>query len=245
MEELDEDEKVSYLKKIKDAADQEAHRKSALIIYRFIKSFMLWKRLPQLKKCCILQVERELFASSVISNAMCGVCGVGFEKSSTGEVEESVVHDGEEEEEKESGEIVQERIKQEHLDSEGHKRNAAEYQTFRQIYRSHLAMPLFNIRGSLSFHQVKIQEILSFRVSLKSVAVCLNFSICIELFQDTSMCFCFTFLVNLLAFYLYVYSQSVRSFDTLNHHLHLHRLYTTSLAQPVVGSTSVCMHPVC
>lgn len=191
MEELDEDEKVSYMKKIKDAADQEAHKKSARIIYRSIKSFMFRKRIPQLKKWCVVQVERELFASSLISNAMCGVCGVGFEKSSTGEVEESVVHDGDEEEEKESGEIVQERIKQEHLDSEGHKRNAAEYKTFRQIYRSRLAMPLFQIRGSLSFYQVKIQEIVSFRVSLKNIAVCLNFSICMELFQDTSMCLVF------------------------------------------------------
>lgn len=159
MVELDEDEKVSHIKKIKEAEDQEVRHKSALIIFRTIKWFMFWQRIPQLKKYCIFQVERELFnASSLISNAMCGVCGVGFVKSARGELEESVVH----KEEEESREMVQERLKQEHLNSEEHKHNAAGYETFRQIYRSSLAMSLFEIRTCFSFHQVKVHWILLF-----------------------------------------------------------------------------------
>ena len=102
-----------------------------------------------------------MFFPFVITDKMCGVCGVSFEKASiapktptTAEGEEKV--DEEEEEEV----VVVARLKHVHMTSDDHRQMCMNYHAFREMYRTVIGVPLIEIGVFLSKHEVNLSSFL-------------------------------------------------------------------------------------
>lgn len=161
-EELSPEEKERYEKQVAETQREEQHKKALHIIIRLLRSVMFMKRLRNLKVLCVRQIDRDLFSPFIITDRMCGICGVRFEKPvaeakpETGEGEKKSEEADDDEEAEEDEETAVARLKQEHLRSEEHRTTAANFGTFREMYRSLLSMPLNEIAAFLYKHEVSL-----------------------------------------------------------------------------------------
>ena len=146
-----------------EAQKQDEQNKAGRVLLRFIRSIIFKKRLKRLMFNCFLQIERELFSPFIITEKMCGVCGVSFEKASVppkappSAEGEKATDEQQEEEEEEEEEVVVARLKQAHLTSEEHLVMDTNFRIFREVYRSIIMLPLFEIGAFLSKYEVKWQ----------------------------------------------------------------------------------------
>ena len=148
-----------------EAQKQDEQNKAGRVLLRFIHSIIFKKRSKRLRIFCILQIERELFSRFVVTERMCGVCGVSFEKASvppkappSAEGEKATdEQQEEEEEEEEEEEVVVARLKQAHVTSEEHRVKDTNFGSFREMYRSVILLPLFEVGAFLSKYEVKWQ----------------------------------------------------------------------------------------
>ena len=143
-----------------EAQKQDEQNKAGRVLLRFIRSIIFKKRLKRLRFNCFLQIERELFSPFVITERMCGVCGVSFEKASVPpkappSAEGEKATDEQHEEEKE--EVVVARLKQAHLTSEEHQVMDTNFRIFREVYHNIIMQPLVEIGAFLSKYEVKWQ----------------------------------------------------------------------------------------
>ena len=144
-----------------EAQKQDEQDKAGRVLLRFIRSIIFKKRLKRLTFNCFLQIEHELFSPFIITEKMCGVCGVSFEKASvppkappSAEGEKATDEQQEEEEEEEEEAVA--RLKQAHLTSEEHRVMDTNFRSFREAYHI-IIQPLFEIGTFLSKYEVKWQ----------------------------------------------------------------------------------------
>ena len=157
--EVSAEDKARIQQQMAEAQKQDEQNKAGRVLLRFIRSIIFKKRLKRLRFNCFLQIEHELFSPFVITEKMCGVCGVSFEKASvppkappSAEGEKATDEQQEEEEEV----VVVARLKQAHLTSEEHQVMDANFRIFREVY--HIIMQsLFEIGVFLSKYEVKWQ----------------------------------------------------------------------------------------
>ena len=143
-----------------EAQKQDEQNKAGRVLLRFIHSIIFKKRLKRLRFNCFLQIEHELFSPFVITEKMCGVCGVSFEKASVPpkappSAEGEKATDEQQEEEEEEVEVA--RLKQAHLTSEEHQVMDANFRIFREVYCNIIMQPLVEIGAFLSKYEVKWQ----------------------------------------------------------------------------------------
>ena len=145
-----------------EAQKQDEQNKAGRVLLRFIRSIIFKKRLKRLMFNCFLQIERELFSPFIITEKMCGVCGVSFEKASvppkappSAEGEKATDEQQEEEEEEEEEAVA--RLKQAHLTSEEHRVMDTNFRIFREVYRNIIMQLLVEIGAFLSKYEVKWQ----------------------------------------------------------------------------------------
>lgn len=147
-----------------EAQKQDEQNKAGHVLLKFFHSIIFKKRSKRLVFNCFLQIERELFSPVVITERMCGVCGVSFEKASvppkappSAEGEKATDEQLQEEEEEEEEAAVVARLKQAHLTSEEHQVKDTNFGIFRKMYHSIILVPLFEIGAFLSKYEVKWQ----------------------------------------------------------------------------------------
>ena len=146
-----------------EAQKRDDQSKAGRVLLKFFRSIIFKKRSKRLVFNCLLQTERELFSPFVITERMCGVCGVRFEKASvppkappSAEGEKATDEQQEEEEEEEEEQVVA-RLKQAHITSEGHRVMDTNFGFFCKMYHSIIMVPLFEIGAFLSKYEVKWQ----------------------------------------------------------------------------------------
>ena len=146
-----------------EAQKQDDQSKAGRVLLKFFRSIIFKKRSKRLVFNCFVQIERELFSPFIITEKMCGVCGVSFEKASvppkappSAEGEKATDEQQEEEEEEEEEEAVA-RLKQAHITSEEHRVMDANLHSFHEVYRNIIMQPLFEIGAFLSKYEVKWQ----------------------------------------------------------------------------------------
>ena len=139
---------------------QEKQTEAGQVLLKFLHSIIFKKRLKRLRIFCIRQTECELFSPFEITDRMCGVCGVSFEKTSappktppSAEGEKEMDEQDEEEEEEE--EVVMARLNQAHMISEEHRMMTTNFQIFREMFRNFISLPLMEIGAFLSKYQVE------------------------------------------------------------------------------------------
>ncbi|KAL8569951.1 hypothetical protein ACOMHN_056383 [Nucella lapillus] len=81
-EEIDEEEKAMFQQQINEAEQEEKKTKAVKILVKFLRSIRLHKRLKHLKFHFLRQTELDMFSPFSVTDKMCGICGVSFEKSS-------------------------------------------------------------------------------------------------------------------------------------------------------------------
>ncbi|KAK7091654.1 hypothetical protein V1264_009311 [Littorina saxatilis] len=158
-EELSPEEKERYEKQVMETQREEQQNKASHIITRFMRRIIFFKHLHDIERFCVRQIYRDLFSPCIITDRMCGICGVRFEKpvpeakpeTPEGEKKSEEAQEAPEEDE----ETVVARLKQEHLMSEEHRTTAVEFNAFKEMYRSLLSKPLNEIASFLHKHEVK------------------------------------------------------------------------------------------
>ena len=145
-----------------EAQKRDDQSKAGRVLLKFFRSIIFKKRSKRLVFNCFIQTERELFSPFVITERMCGVCGVRFEKASvppkappSAEGEKATDEQQEEEEEEEEEAVA--RLKQAHLTSEEHRVMDTNFRIFREVYRNIIMQPLVEIGAFLSKYEVKWQ----------------------------------------------------------------------------------------
>ena len=164
-EEVSAENKVRFQQQVMEAQTQTEQNKAAHVLLKFFRSIIFKKHLKRLVFNCFQQIERELFSPFVITEKMCGVCGVSFEKASvppkapsSAEGEKATdEQQEEEEEEEEEEEVVVARLKQAHLTSDEHRVMDANFRSFREVYHNIIMQPLVEIGAFLSKYEVKWQ----------------------------------------------------------------------------------------
>ena len=163
-EEVSAEDKVRFQQQVMEAQTQTEQNKAAHVLLKFFRSIIFKKCLKRLVYNCFVQIECELFSPFVITERMCGVCGVSFEKASvppkappSAEGEKAMDEQQEEEEEEEEEEVVVARLKQAHITSEEHRVMDANFHIFREVYRNIIMQPLVEIGAFLSKYEVKWQ----------------------------------------------------------------------------------------
>nr|KAG5695001.1 hypothetical protein BaRGS_024184 [Batillaria attramentaria] len=154
-EALSEEEKLRYQQERLEAQRHDLEKAASHKVTNFFRAIMIRKRVRKLKRYCILQVEKELFSPFIITDKMCGVCGVSFEivhESKPADAEEGTE---EEKVEEEDAETEEEKLKREHLNSDLHHSMEINFKNFREMYRSAISEPLLEIGAFLSHCQVK------------------------------------------------------------------------------------------
>ena len=155
-EELEEEEKARLQQQLHDRSLQEQQQHAATVLLRFIRWIIFQKRFQKLKGNCIHQIEKDLFSAFIITDKMCGICGVGFETASTtAESAPMAPSDADEEEMEDDEEVRVAELKQMHLNSDEHCQMNVNYGIFREMYRSVISGPLIEIGAFLSKHQVR------------------------------------------------------------------------------------------
>ena len=144
--------------------EQDEQNKAGRVLLKFFRSIIFKKRSKRLVLNCFHQILRELFSPFLITEKMCGVCGVSFEKASvppkappSAEGEKATDEQLEEEEEEEEEEVVVARLKQAHLTSEEHRVKDINFCNFRKMYDNIIMQPLVEIGTFLSKYEVKWQ----------------------------------------------------------------------------------------
>ena len=147
-----------------EAQKRDDQSKAGRVLLKFFRSIIFKKRSKRLVYNCFLQTERELFSPFVITERMCGVCGVRFEKASvppkappSAEGEKATDEQQEEEEEEDAEEVVVARLKQAHLTSEEHQVMDINFRIFRKVHRSIIMVPLLETGAFLSKYEVNWQ----------------------------------------------------------------------------------------
>ena len=162
--EVSAEDKARIQQQMAEAQKRDEQNKAGRVLLKFFRSIIFKKRSKRLVFNCFLQTECELFSPFVITERMCGVCGVRFEKASvppkaplSAEGEKATDEQQEEEEEEEEELVVVARLKQAHLTSEEHRVMDTNFGIFRNMYRSVIMVPLFEIGAFLSKYEVKWQ----------------------------------------------------------------------------------------
>ena len=140
-----------------EAQKRDDQSKAGRVLLKFFRSIIFKKRSKRLRIFCILQIERELFSRFVVTERMCGVCGVSFEKAPPSAEGEKATDEQQEEEEEEEEEEVVARLKQAHITSDEHRVMDANFHSFREVYRNIIMQPLVEIGAFLSKYEVKWQ----------------------------------------------------------------------------------------
>ena len=163
-EEVSAEDKVRFQQQVMEAQTQTEQNKAAHVLLKFFRSIIFKKRSKRLVYNCFVQIERELFSPFIITERMCGVCGVSFEKASvppkappSAEGGKATDEQQEEEEEEEEEQAVVAQLKQAHLTSEEHRVKDTNFGIFRKMYHSIILVPLFEIGAFLSKYEVKWQ----------------------------------------------------------------------------------------
>ena len=162
-QEVSAEDKVCFQQQVMENQTQTEQNKAAHVLLKFFRSIIFKKRLKRLLFNCFLQIERELFSPFVITERMCGVCGVSFEKASVppkappSAEGEKATDEQQEEEEEEEEEVVVARLKQAHITSEEHRVMDTNFRIFREVYRNIIMQPLVEIGAFLSKYEVKWQ----------------------------------------------------------------------------------------